>query len=140
MPTSMGLRAQLAAPCDWLYIISSPSGAELGAQSRTEQKATLTESRGNADTLVSADGLAGPPMAKLLKWRYDFGTITIAGVIGLWTPWHGYESAAWLMSGDFEGMCSCEHTFEGGGFERRFSALGVYPDPVSLSTACSERG
>ena len=82
MPTSMGLRAQLAAPCDWLYIISSPSGAELGAQSRTEQKATLTESRGNADTLVSADGLAGPPMAKLLKRRYDFGTMMVTGVIG----------------------------------------------------------
>ena len=55
MPTSMGLRAKLAAPCDWLCIESAQSGAESGADNRTEEKATSTESRENGDMLVGAE-------------------------------------------------------------------------------------
>ena len=64
----MGLWAKLAAPCDRLCINSAQKAAESGAESRTERKATSTESLENADMLVDA-GACGTAREFLLAPR-----------------------------------------------------------------------
>ena len=78
--------------------------------------------------LDPADGPAGSPMTKLLKWGCGFGRIVEVKCVGLRAHWRGHANAVCFTFGGFERMRSWDYMPEEDTFMGRSVAQQVYAD------------